>query len=163
VKNMDVFSELIAALKKERLIVTAAESCTAGLFSAMLAGVPGASDVFWGGFVTYSVDAKRTVLGVSPETVSACGVVSEPTAREMAAGAAKKASAGAAVAITGFAGPSADDGFPVGRVCFGFFVRGALFSETVEFGDLGRNVVRERSAVHAAERLLGILEKESCI
>ncbi len=156
---MEAFLSLVERLKEMRLHVAAAESCTAGLFSASIADIPGASDVMEYGFVVYSVGAKCRMLGVSPQTVAEHGVVSEPVALEMAFGAAAAANAEAGVGITGFAGPGADDGFPVGRVCFGYAVNGRPVSETVEFGDVGRNEVRRRSAEHAAQKLLYLLSE----
>ena len=76
--------------------------------------------------------------------------------------AAQKARADVGVAFTGFAGPGADPGFPVGRVCFGYAVNGVVTAETVEFGDIGRNAVREQSAAHAARKILKLLEAELC-
>ena len=157
---MDCFERLITALRTRELHIAAAESCTAGLFTAKLAGVPGASDVLAYGFVVYSEEAKKRVLGVKEETLERYGVVSEDTAKEMAFGAAGYAGAQLGVGITGYAGPSSAPGYPVGRVCFGFFVCGELYSKTVEFGNVGRNAVREKCAVFAAEYLLHLLEEQ---
>ena len=160
---MDVFTELVQKLNSLHYTVAAAESCTAGLFTANLAQVPGASDVLGYGFVVYSAQAKTEIVGVLPQTIAAYGVVSEQTAREMALGAAKKAHAAVGVGITGFAGPSADPGFPVGRVCFGYAINGEVHTQTVEYGGIGRNPVREQSALHAAQGLLSLLKNnERC-
>ncbi len=154
---MDVFRNIYEALLNKRYTVAAAESCTAGLFSAKLAEIPGASEVMLYGFVVYSEAAKCDLVYVHPETIHRHGVVSEQTAAEMAKGAALHAKAECGIGITGFAGPSADPDYPVGRVCFGFCVNGSVSTETVEFGNIGRNPVREKSALHAAERLLQLL------
>jgi nicotinamide-nucleotide amidase len=155
---MEPFSFLVETLRKRKQHITSAESCTAGLFSAHLAETAGASDALAYGFVVYSEEAKQQVLGVSPDTIAKFGVVSEPTAREMVIGAVKRSNADIGVSFTGFAGPGAEDGFPVGRVCFGYRIPGAVYTETVEFGDIGRNNVREAAALHAANRLLELLE-----
>ena len=159
---MDVFNELVKALKNKQYHIAAAESCTAGLFCSHIAEIPGASDVFSFGFVVYSEEAKCRILGVQPETITAFGVVSEQTATEMAVGAAQKADAEIGVSFTGFAGPGSDPGFPVGRVCFGYALNGVVTAETVEFGNIGRNAVREQSAAHAARKVLKLLEAEVC-
>lgn len=159
---MNVFTQLVLLLRTKELHIAAAESCTAGLFSASLAGVPGASEVMEYGFIVYSETAKCSLLGVLPETVAAYGVVSEETAREMAAGAAMRAGAQIGVGITGVAGPGAQGRIPEGRVCFAFSLNGCVTTQTVEFGPLGRNRVREESAAFAAKRLLELLEDSTC-
>ncbi len=94
-----------------------AESLTAGKIAATVADVPGASRALWGGFICYSPEAKVRVLGVNPATIADYGVVSEHTAREMALGALKRSEADIAVAVTGVAGPSRNEGDPqVGAV-----------------------------------------------
>ena len=155
---MEVFERLIHTLRERGLHISAAESCTAGLFSSKLAEIPGASDVLEYGFVTYSQEAKKRMVGVKPQTLRRNGVVSEPTAKEMAHGAAEYANCEVGVGITGYAGPSSDEGYPVGRVCFGVYLFGETYAQTVEFGDIGRNAVREQSAVFAAEYILQLLE-----
>lgn len=156
---MNVFERLVERLKEKHLTVTSAESCTAGLFAAGLAAVPGASDVLGYGFVVYSEQAKENVLGVPQDEITRYGVVSEQTARAMAEGAMRVSGADLSVGITGFAGPGADEGFSVGTVCFGFCYNRKTISETVHFGDIGRNNVRQKSAEYAAERFLHLLEE----
>ena len=156
-----VFQELVSLLKENHLTVCAAESCTAGLFSSSVAEVPGASDVMGFGFVTYSVKAKNECVGVPFETVDRFGVVSEETALAMAKGALERSGADVGLGITGFAGPTSDGTVPVGRVCFGYSVQGVLSSETVDFGDAGRNDVRRNAVLHAARSLIKQLESEN--
>ena len=88
-------------LAEHQLLVTTAESCTGGLVASALVDIPGISDYFKEGYITYAPEAKEKILGVLPETISDYGVVSEQTAQEMARGAAKQAHAGCAVATTG--------------------------------------------------------------
>ena len=135
-----------------------AESCTGGMISAALTAVAGSSDVFDRGFVTYSNAAKQDMLGVRPETLAAHGAVSEPVAREMAEGALAHSLAHLAVSVTGIAGPGGSEFKPEGRVCFGLARRGAAtLVETVEFGALGRDGVREAAQAHALRLLMAAL------
>ena len=135
--------------------LTTAESCTGGWIAQCLTAIAGSSDWFERGFVTYSNDAKREMLGVEADTLVAHGAVSEATAAAMAAGALRHSHADWALAVTGIAGPgggSADK--PVGTVCFGWAaVDGRVDTQTVRFaGD--REQVRAQSVAHALEGLL---------
>jgi nicotinamide-nucleotide amidase len=98
--------EVVAALLRERgLSLALAESCTGGLLAARLSQVPGASRFLERGYVTYSNEAKRELLGVEAETLSREGAVSEAVARAMAEGARRAARADVGVGVTGIAGP----------------------------------------------------------
>ena len=116
--------QLVELLKKHDLSIATAESCTGGLVSTMLVDVPGVSQVFKEGFVTYSNKAKRRTLDVSKSTIRKEGAVSEQTAKEMAVGAAMMADADVAVSVTGNAGPEAEEGKPVGLVYIGVYIAG---------------------------------------
>jgi nicotinamide-nucleotide amidase len=146
---------LIDAARLRHLRIATAESCTAGMISAAIADIAGASDVLACGFVTYSNQAKETMLGVRARTLATYGAVSEQVASEMAEGALNAAQVDLAVSVTGVAGPGGTVAKPEGRVCFGLARRGAdTFVETVEFGPLGRNAVRKASTEHALMLLL---------
>ncbi len=111
---------VVRGLEAAALKMTTAESCTGGLVANRLTDVPGASAVFTHGFVTYSNEAKTQLIGVSEETLTAHGAVSEEVAGEMATGALRVSGADIAVSITGIAGPGGgSDEKPVGTVCFG--------------------------------------------
>ena len=126
------------------------------MVAVALTDIAGSSDVFERGFVTYSNAAKVELLGVSPQTLSDHGAVSEPVAREMAAGALAHSPADLAVSITGIAGPGGSEFKPEGRVCFGLARQGQpVRVETVEFGALGRAGVRQAATQHA----LGLLAR----
>lgn len=146
------------AAKAGQLIATA-ESCTGGMVSAAITDVAGSSKIFDRGFVTYSNEAKRAMLGVQAETLARHGAVSEAVAREMAEGALANSAAGLAVAITGIAGPGGSETKPEGRVCFAVASRQRpTRSETVEFGGPGRAEVRARATGHALRLLLAALD-----
>lgn len=141
------------------LMLATAESCTGGWVAEVVTMVPGSSEWFERGFVTYTYIAKREMLGVSGDTLGAHGAVSEPVAREMAQGAIARSRAQAAVAVSGIAGPSGGaPGKPVGTVCFAWRLRdGAEHVATCHFaGD--REAVRRQSVVQALEGLLTLLE-----
>lgn len=110
---------LCKLLRAQKYTVTSAESCTAGLLAAKLAEVPGASDWFERGFVTYADAAKVEMLGVRPHILEKFGAVSAQTACQMAAGAQRAAGADFALATTGFAGPTGGTpDQPVGTIHF---------------------------------------------
>ncbi len=150
-------AELLDICRKEGLKIGIAESCTGGMLGAALSETPGASDVFQGGFITYSNAAKVAVLEVKEETLTKFGAVSEAVAIEMAKGVCSRLLVDLAVSITGIAGPGGSDHKPEGRVCFGLAVKGKVWAETVEFGALGRENVRIAARNHA----LGLLFKAS--
>jgi nicotinamide-nucleotide amidase len=139
--------------------VAVAESCTGGLVSAALTAIPGSSDVFEVGFITYSNDAKMSVLGVDSNILETFGAVSIATAWSMAQGALDHSNADVAVSITGVAGPDGGSAKkPVGMVVFARARRGAdpddVIADTKEFGDLGRGPIRVQAALVALELLL---------
>ena len=139
-------------------VIATAESCTGGLVAGAITEVPGSSDVFDRGFVTYSNAAKVAMLGVAEATLAAHGAVSEDVAREMAEGALARSGATLAVSVTGIAGPGGSGFKPEGRVCFGLAQVGReTRTETVEFGALGRSEVRRRAVDHALDLLIGAL------
>ena len=147
---------LLDKCRMRKLIITTAESCTGGLVAAALTDIPGSSDVFDRGFITYSNEAKRKMLGVKASTLEDFGAVSRETATAMAVGALEKADAGLAVAITGIAGPGgATPGKPVGLVHFAVAARdGRIVHRECKFGALGRAKVRERATLEAIKMLM---------
>jgi nicotinamide-nucleotide amidase len=107
------------------MTLATAESCTGGLIANRITDVAGASAVFTHGFVTYANDAKIGLLGVSQVDLETHGAVSEPVARQMAAGALRASGADIAVAVTGIAGPSGGSPEkPVGTAWIGVAARG---------------------------------------
>src|SRR5207253_1772752 len=127
-----------------------------------LTEVPGSSDVFERGFVTYSDAAKAAMLGVPQATLDAFGAVSRETAEAMAKGALTHAPVALAVSITGIAGPGgATPGKPVGLVHFAAAARtGRLLHEEQRYGDIGRANVRRASVVQAMAMLRALVAAE---
>src|SRR5947208_14351328 len=95
---------LLDLCRGKRLTLAAAESCTGGLLAATLTEIPGSSDVFERGFVTYSNEAKRAMLGVTPMTLAGHGAVSRETAEAMATGVLAHGPVDLAVSINGIGG-----------------------------------------------------------
>jgi nicotinamide-nucleotide amidase len=155
----DKAREVVEANRKAEKRLAIAESCTGGLVCAALTEIPGASEVFEAGYVTYSDASKIEDLGVSEEVVETFGAVSVATAWAMARGALAASKADIAVAITGIAGPAG--GTPaklVGTVVFARAERGADPSQIVadqkHFDAEGRAGVRLQAALCALELLM---------
>ncbi len=104
--DAEIEAVVIGLLRAKRKTLALAESCTGGGLAQRVTDVPGASEVFLGGVVSYANSAKEKFLGVRAETLATHGAVSEPVAREMALGAREKFGADFAIAVTGIAGPS---------------------------------------------------------
>jgi nicotinamide-nucleotide amidase len=139
--------------------VAVAESCTGGLVSAALTEIPGSSDVFDAGFVTYSNEAKHDVLKVGSDVLETFGSVSIAVAWSMAQGALERTHADVAVAITGIAGPDGGtEKKPVGTVVFAQAERGAdpdhIVADARHFENNGRAGVRLQAALCALELLM---------
>ena len=150
---------LVNRLKQRGWHIAFAESCTGGLCAARLINVPSASYVINESIVTYANAAKVKYLNVPEELIEKYGVVSEPVASAMAAGMARAAKAEISAATSGIAGPSGgSEEKPVGMVCFGFYISGELFTETRQFGDIGRNEVRKASVDFVFDTLLKLTE-----
>ena len=151
--------DLLAVCRERGELITTAESCTGGLLAATMTAIPGCSDCFERGFVTYSNASKSEMLGVPYWLIEKHGAVSEDVARAMAGGALTHSQANLTIAITGIAGP--DGGTPEKPVGLVYFAAGrrdeAIRSEGVMFGDLGRTEVQRRSVAHALTMLRALL------
>jgi nicotinamide-nucleotide amidase len=147
---------LLDLCRMRKLTIATAESCTGGLVAGALTDIPGSSDVIDRGFVTYSNEAKRAMLGVKATTLDSFGAVSKETAIAMAVGALERAGVDLAVATTGIAGPGgATPGKPVGLVHFAVAARdGRIINRECRFGAIGRSAVRARSVVEALRMLM---------
>ena len=155
--------QVVDELRGRRMTIATVESCTGGLLSAAITGVAGASDVFGYGFVTYANAAKTELVGVPEYLLQSRGAVSIEVAASMAEGGLKTSGAPICVSITGVAGPgggSADK--PVGTVCFGLSYRDpedeiVTVAQRMDFGDIGRDRIREKSVEHALRGVLDLL------
>lgn len=136
-----------------KTLVTA-ESITGGGIGAVLTAVPGASEVYRGGVISYCDDVKHHVLGVDREILNRWGAVSEQTALSMASGARELLKADFAVSVTGLAGPGGDDfGHPVGTVFIGFADDARTVARECRFSG-SREEIRNRTIRAALEFLL---------
>lgn len=149
-----------AALKSRALMLVTAESCTGGWVGEAVTMVPGSSDWYERGFITYTYISKREMLGVKLETLEQHGAVSEQTVKEMVTGALANSHAQVVVAVSGTAGPAGGTPEkPVGTVCLAWALRnGEPVAETRHFaGD--REAVRRQSVVRALEGVLKLFVK----
>ncbi len=144
---------LAARLRASGARLATAESCTGGLVAAACTSVAGSSDWFDRGFVTYSNEAKTTMLGVPATLIAAHGAVSEAVARAMVEGALRHSAATLAVAVTGIAGPGgAVPGKPVGTVWLAWGTAVAVHAARLQLGG-DRRAVREATVAAALARL----------
>lgn len=165
-------AELVEAARKvldaNRAIgrrIAVAESCTGGLVSAALTEIPGSSDVFEAGFVTYANEAKHDLLKVSDDVLETFGAVSIAVAWSMAQNAVAKTRADVAVAITGIAGPGGGtEKKPVGTVIFARAERNAdpqhVVADEKRFENTGRGGIRLQAALCALELLMPEVAEE---
>jgi nicotinamide-nucleotide amidase len=149
---------LLDLCRMRKLTIATAESCTGGLVAGALTDIPGSSDVIDRGFVTYSNDAKRAMLGVKATTLQTFGAVSKETATQMAVGALEKAGVDLAVSITGIAGPGgATDTKAVGTVVIAVIVPGQpAYVRTYSFFG-GRAMVKFQATQAALDRVRRLL------
>ncbi len=151
---------LINELRRRDLTVSAAESCTGGLVARRLTDIPGCSDVFAGGCVTYCDDAKMKLLGVSAQTLERYTAVSEQTAAEMATGVRRALGTDIGLATTGFAGPGGGtDRDPVGTVYIA-----VADADSVRTRRLSMSPLRSREYIRysAATQVMGMALEKTC-
>ena len=140
-------------LLKNKLTISTVESCTGGMVAAKLISYPGISAVYLEGAITYSNEAKVKRLGVSEDTLSSYGAVSEQTAREMANGIARVSESKVSISTTGLAGPGGGSiEKPVGLVYIGIYLEGETVVKKFNFnGD--RDEIRSKTTITALEML----------
>ncbi|MDR0784362.1 MAG: CinA family protein [Treponema sp.] len=148
--------ELVKELSARSKTLAVAESCTGGLLADAVVRIPGASKVFWGGFVTYTADAKAVMLGV--DTVDRFGAASRETAVDMAKKAIERSAAHVSVAITGLAGPDGDGTDTlVGTVWIATAYKGEAAAEVFHFSG-SRSEIRESATCKALEKAIAVLK-----
>ena len=144
---------VFSVLRERGLTLSAAESCTGGLIARRLTDIPGASQVFLGGVVSYTNGVKHHVLGVPASLLEAYGAVSAPVARAMAVGARVLTGSDLALSVTGLAGPGGDDrGNPVGTVFTALAAPEGVFVRQLALGG-DRERIRTLAAHHALDLL----------
>ena len=151
---------LLDKARAKGLRLASAESCTGGLVAAALTEIPGSSDVFDRGFVTYSNAAKSDMLGVADSLLKAHGAVSAEVARAMALGAIDHSLADVAVAVTGVAGPGGGSAEkPVGLVHFACARRdGSVNHVERRYGPLLRDEIRAASVMQALDMMVDAVD-----
>jgi nicotinamide-nucleotide amidase len=152
---VDRASQVAKHLQAERLTVVTAESCTAGLISAVLSEADGASEILHGSFVTYTKANKIKALGVDKALLEGQGSVNAEVIRQLIAGALERSPADVALAVSGVLGPSPDeDGNPVGLVYLGCGLRGQPPSIVRKcYPDLPHEILRRKAVMDALELL----------
>lgn len=148
---------LVALLSARGRRCATAESCTGGGVGAAITAVPGSSEVYLGGVVSYADEVKRDVLGVDPAILERCGAVSAETAAAMAEGVRRLVKSDLAVSVTGIAGPGGGSPEkPVGLVWFGLSTeKGTRVEKAIFWGD--REGIRRETVVHALGMLTAAL------
>ncbi|HET7267899.1 MAG TPA: CinA family protein [Oleiagrimonas sp.] len=157
--DLDVLAMEVAdaAMARHQMVVTA-ESCTGGWIAKALTDLAGSSAWFDAGVVAYSYEAKEALLGVNPRTLEREGAVSETVVLEMVSGALAHLGAGAAVAVTGIAGPGGGtEDKPVGTVWIGWKCRGGYAHAKLFQFDGDRDAVRRQTVAAALTGLSKIL------
>ncbi len=145
---------VLEGFRRKKLKLAIAESCTGGLLSMLLTEVPGSSDVFERGFITYSNASKTDMLGVSAPLIRKHGAVSREVVEAMARGAIAHSKADVAIAITGVAGPGASENKPAGMVHMAIAAKNdeTVFWQEFRF-DGDRTTVRSKAASNALSQL----------
>lgn len=148
-------------LRSRSLTIAVAESCTGGKLGDLITDVPGSSDYFLGGIVSYSNGAKEALLGVSPDVLRSKGAVSEEVAIQMASGARSRLNSEIGVGITGIAGPSGGTAAkPVGLVHIAVSSSRATVCMRHVFAG-SRAEVKQQAAEKALEMVKDLLERHT--
>lgn len=150
IDSENIEQRVVELLKENKMTIATAESCTAGYIPKRLTDIPGASEVFGCGIISYSNEIKQQLLGVKKETLDRFGAVSEQTAREMAAGVRRVSGADIGISVTGIAGPGSDGtDKPVGLCYIALDAEDVQTCEKVETGKNDREYNRYVNASRA--------------
>ena len=152
-KTEELAREVISKLTDEGRTLATAESCTGGLLGKLLTDIPGASNAYKGGVISYVNEVKHRLLGVEQETLDICTAVSRETAHEMAKGAREAIRADVGISTTGLAGPDGDGtGRPVGLVYVALDMEGFSYCRELRLKG-SRNEIRAQAAQEALAML----------
>jgi nicotinamide-nucleotide amidase len=150
--------ELGEILIQRGFMLVSAESCTGGWIGQSVTSIPGSSNWYERGFITYSNNSKSEMLGVSHRSLEKYGAVSEQIATEMAAGAISSSHAQISVAVTGIAGPGgAMEGKPVGKICHSWAIKDGLARTSVCFLEGDRESIRKQAVAIALQGTIDLL------
>ena len=158
-KLYELASEIINKCRSKKFKISVAESCTGGLISSIITSIPGSSDVFECGFITYSNNSKRKFLNVSQNTLGLYGAVSEQVVIEMISGLKLRTQSDILLAISGIAGPGGGTkDKPEGLVWISYaFKNSNIKTAKQKYGPIGRKLVREKSSIESLKYLLSLL------
>lgn len=152
---------VVSLLTERKQSIVTAESCTGGMIAAALTDIPGSSAALFGGFITYSNEAKASMIHVQQRLIQDYGAVSNQVARAMADGARNTAQVDIAVSATGIAGPDGgSDKKPVGLVYVAVSTELATVVIEHKFGDIGRDEIRKATVEAALELVMQVLTSE---
>ena len=154
----DILHKVHALMKANNLSLSVVESCTGGLISHYLTSLPGASAFFEAGLVAYSEGTKRTILGVSPDTISQYGVVSEQTAREMAQKIRESTGTDVSLSTTGNLGPDVLEGKERGLVYIAVSRGKKTFSRELRLNG-NRSKLKEEASLISLKFLIDCIER----
>ena len=155
--NQNLPFKVLRQLRAQGRTLATAESCTGGLIGKLLTDVPGSSEVYMGGVISYTNGVKHRLLGVSEDTLRVYTAVSRQTATEMAKGAREAVCADVGVSVTGLAGPDGDGtGRPIGLVYIGLDMNGFSYNQELHLAG-SRAQIREDAARAIFEMLLTYL------
>lgn len=158
VNNTELAAEILGICRENGSKIATAESCTGGMISAAFTDIPGSSDVFERGFVTYSNESKTEMLGVPLELIEREGAVSKKVAVSMAEGALFHSHADVVVAVTGIAGPGGGSKEkPVGLVYIAVKYAEKIIAKEYKFNG-GREEIRDSSVRAALEQILNVVK-----
>lgn len=155
----DIAAQLGELLRANSLSISTAESLTGGMLGATITGIPGASDYYRGGAITYATDSKATVLAVAEATLASDGPVSAATAEQMARGVRQLFTSSLGVSTTGVAGPTGQDGKPVGLVYIGISDTERTISHEFKSSGSTRDEVRRQAVEQALSLLVDHLDR----
>ena len=155
----ELAKQLIKKCRAKNFKLAIAESCTGGLISSVITSVPGSSDIFECSFITYSNRSKKKILNVSENNLNLYGAVSKEVVIDMINGLRKNTNSDILLAVSGIAGPGGGAiNKPEGLVWISYALKNNVIQTSkLEFGPIGRDLVREKSTIQSLKFLLSLL------